>query len=266
MTDWLKRNSEQAAQYTNAAAGVGAAVAGAGGGPLAVLTGAAAALLPIATDYTARQLSKAQRGRVDRVIVLAAEELKRVVAEEGCRLRSDGFFDEQPDGRHFGREAAEGVLTVARDSYQERRLPFIGHLLVLIALHEYITPEFAHRLIRLSDELSWTQFVLLAAIERRELIQPPDLRIGHSERSWASWSISNELYDLCWERNLVGAPRLESDGIPYPNMQLRDQELTTGGVAVFGHLGLEDVGSLDIERVWRLAVQERDVHDPGDTA
>jgi hypothetical protein len=167
-----------------AAAGLGALVAG----PDGIMAGAVVGpSLSLALKQTVAQLSGWAGGRqVERVseaIRSAAGDLERLQAE-GWEIRED--FREQAGFReragHAGRaseaaqEVAEGILQTVAFSYEQRKAPYLGHLLASIAVRPDLLVADAHRLTRLVGELSYRQLACLAAIGTREMELDAGLR------------------------------------------------------------------------------------------
>jgi len=212
-----------------------------------------AILAPVVADVLERALSPRQRSRVQRLGSLAD---KAVIARinGGEAPRADGFFEREPSGRNAGAEAIEAVLNLARDSYEELKLPFIANLLAAITFDTGLTSNVANRLIVLAEQLTWTQYVLLAAIERRESIPVPDVMIGGADlTSWEGWAVHRQLVELR-ERDLIAAHNAKTAvGVEYTNWTLTDQQLVRGGRLLHNVLRLGDIGPLDVASVWRSA-------------
>src|SRR5581483_4662925 len=60
-------------------------------------------------------------------------------------------------------ELVEATLVAAADTYEERKLPYLAHLLAAITFEPGITHAHANRLITVADQLSYRQLVELAA-------------------------------------------------------------------------------------------------------
>src|SRR5450755_753023 len=186
---------------------------------LATYLGAAAVMAPPVTDFLARALSHRERDRGERLTEMGRDAYLRNVSDGAIR-RQDGFFVRDPSGRSAADEAIEAVLIVAKSSYEERKLPYLAHLLGRVPFDVALTAPVANRVIRMAEELSWTQYVLLAAI-RQESPTLPDVQIG-SHSDWESWSVHGQLAELR-ERGLIGSKMLKTGwgGVAYPDVGLR---------------------------------------------
>lgn len=208
---------------------------------------AAVPLNAVAHDLIHRVVSDRQRARVVTVVEHAA----RVVAEaeqKGAKIRSDGFFEDR-DGRWTATEAAEAVLIAASNTPQELKLPHLGHMLAFFTVVDALNPSSAGWLLKQAEELTWTQYVLLAAIANRD-ITLPDREIvvqGGAGRSWDELFIADQLQDLgSFHRALIyggeRTTRLTGTPIPGGNMSASKQNLTNTGRMLSHALDVESIG------------------------
>lgn len=219
-----------------------------------VAMGIGAASLPAISDFLSRALSHRERTRVEQLVEAAGVTYKRMISD-GLTLRQDGFFDANPvTGRSSNDETVEAVLTVAKNAYEERKLPFMAHLLAVLPFDEALTPGVANWCIGLAEQLSWTHYVLLAAIERHEKVSIPQVEIG-KPNSFEGWAIHSQAWELR-ERSLITSKPKDGWGTKIPNHDLPDQRLTKGGRLLFNVLGLEEVGSLDVAGILLRVVQD----------
>ena len=145
----------------------GAAV-GTIGGPAGVVGGAAAgvvvtrALMQVGDEIEGRLTGPAQRERMGGALFVAFQEIEaRLAANE--QPRRDGFFEADNEReRPVAEELLEGVLLRAGDSYEQKRVPFLGRLYASVAFQEDISPAYSHYLLRVADRLSFRQLALLA--------------------------------------------------------------------------------------------------------
>jgi hypothetical protein len=144
----------------------GAAV-GTLGGPAGVVGGAATgvavtrALLRVGDEIEERVSGPAQRARMGGALLIAYEHIRQRI-ETGEEPRGDGFFEPRDDGqRPAADELLEGVLLRAGDSYEQKRVEYLGRLYASIAFRSEISPGYAHYLLRVADRLSYRQFLLL---------------------------------------------------------------------------------------------------------
>jgi hypothetical protein len=100
--------------------------------------------------------------------------VERLRAGEG--LRDDGFFD-QPrteDQRTAAEEVLEGVLSKARDAYEQRKAERIGDLYSFFAVSPDISPPHANYLLELAGRLTYLQLLLLGLFGVEDRSGAPD--------------------------------------------------------------------------------------------
>ena len=147
-------------------ASVGVLVAGPGG---AILGGAAGsafsqAIGALGHDITEQLLSPREEARVGYVLTLAISEvLERV--EQGEELRSDGFFDSGQTARSSAEEVVDHILLRSRQEPEERKLPYMAHLIASIAFDSSIDVHMAHQITRAAEQLTYRQLCLLRLAE-----------------------------------------------------------------------------------------------------
>lgn len=239
----------------------GAALGGAlGGPPGAVLGSAAGASLEAALrEVASRWLSDREQVRVGAAATYARQAIEARLAD-GEEPRDDGWFDAQPRGRSAADELLEGTLLIARRQHQERKVQFIGRLMGNLCFESGIDEFVGDWLLRQADELSWTQYVLLAAIGVPSVTLPAaDVQAGIQD--WASWGMHEQLADLGYaRRELVGAPSRTTArmGLSLPNTTMSELTLRSGGQLLFELMSLADVPPADInDALYRLAADEQ---------
>jgi hypothetical protein len=153
------------------------------GGPVGVAAGAASgvvvtrALKHVGAEIQKRLLAPRQRIRAGAAFAVAADEInERLHAGEDAR--DDGFFQESGQ-RSSAEELLEGVLLHAATEYEERKVPYLGRLYASLAFRADVTPAQAHFLLRLADQLTYRQYVMLAIFGST-----------HAERVELAWQVS----------------------------------------------------------------------------
>lgn len=204
---------------------VGAAAGGAVGligGPIGVLGGAATgvavakAVNRIGAEIHDRLLGPRQRQRAGLALGTAVTELSQSV-DRGVALRDDGFFVTDPgDSRGPGDELLEGVLLRAMNAYQERKVPYLGRFYASVAVRADISPAYAHLLLRLADQMTYRQFVLLAYLSNLQDDGLPNR--SEDPDSKGAWYLPDglgaELKELGDEMGLLGIKRPDAPPIP----------------------------------------------------
>jgi hypothetical protein len=128
-----------------------------------------------ADEFAARQLGPVERARISRTYNRAVEALvERLRNGEG--LRNDGFFDHarEEDERTAADDVLEGVLSKARDAYEQRKAERLGDLFAFIATRADITPAHANYLLELVGRLTYLQLLLLGIFAQDDRSRLPD--------------------------------------------------------------------------------------------
>lgn len=165
---------------------VGAAALGAAG------TAAAKILKNIGQEVSERLLGPREKVRVGAVLALAADEInKRIVSGE--KVRTDGFFDDKPSGRSDAEEVAESVLLRSQREPEEKKIPYMAHLLSNVAFDPQISAHMAHQIIKAAEQLTYRQLCVLKLAVTKQVW---GLRNGDYR---GQGSFTKELYQVLYE-------------------------------------------------------------------
>ena len=132
----------------------GAALLGAGG------TAVALALKNIGQEASARLLGPREEVRIGGVLAIAAGEIRQRL-EAGESFRTDGFFEQKQKGRSDAEEVAESVLLTCQREPEEKKIPYMGHLLSNVAFDAAISVHMAHQITKAAEQLTYRQLCLL---------------------------------------------------------------------------------------------------------
>ncbi len=164
---------------------VGAAGAGIGG----VIV--AKTLNKVGQEISTRLLSPREKVRVGGVMALSTLEIEKRISE-GETIRSDGFFDTNPNGRSNADEVVESVLLKSQREPEEKKLPYLAHLYANIAFSEEISTPMAHQLIKGVNQLTYRQLCILRLCAMKKI---PLREKDYREES----SFPKELYQVLYE-------------------------------------------------------------------
>ncbi len=177
-----------------ASAAMGFLVAGPAG---AAVGGTAAAAISMAwrqlgSEIAARLLSPREEARVGFVLAHAAAEIQERI-KIGETLRDDGFFDPQKVGRSDAEEVAESVLLTSQREPEEKKLPYMAHLLANLAFDSTIGVHMAHQVTNAAEQLTYRQLCILrlATVKHRFALRDTDYRDQPS--------FSRPLYQILYE-------------------------------------------------------------------
>lgn len=195
---------------------------------------------------------------MDAAVVLIADDAKHR-AEDGDRIRDDGFFDEHGDLRPDAEELLEGVLRHAAEAYEERKVLVLARFYSGLAHDESVDAPQAHLLLRQIAALTYRQIVALSVFDQRSryadfLIQTHAIHTETSGHPGGDPTVQVELSDLA-AGQLLGAESSAGQVVPL--------SATVGGIGNipanvgYGQLALLSGGET-IARLARLATAVSD--------
>lgn len=169
-TDALKRMLEAGASLGGATTGamVGAAITG----PVGIPGGAAAGwaveqLMKVGGEYARRRLSQREVMRAGNVLLLAQQEIS-VRLMNGEEPRQD-LRQEVSPGRSPAEELAEAALRAAGHTHEERKLPYLAHLVAALTFEPGVSHAHANQLMGLADDLTYRQLAVLSVYDEIDL-------------------------------------------------------------------------------------------------
>jgi hypothetical protein len=206
----------------------------------------------MASEIRHRILGPREEKRVGATLAFAADRIRERL-EAGDEVRTDGFFDAGDGGRSSGDEVAEGVLIIAQREAQERKLKFLGNLLANVAFDPTIDRDHANVLMRLAEDLSYRQFLVLAVNLKHqrglEQLEAGDESAGDYAKTGGvvlSEDFRQELYDL-YVLGLVGPEESAGFWLGPQNVYPFVLEITAVGLRLAELLGLDDAPTEDVK-------------------
>jgi hypothetical protein len=174
-----------------AAGPAGAALLGAGGAAAAKL------LKDIGSEISERFLSSREKVRVGGVLAIAAVEIKQRI-ENGEEIRDDGFFENKADKRSSAEEVVESILLKSQSEPEEKKIPYMGHLIANLAFHKEYSIEMAHQISKAVEQLTYRQLCLLklSVIKNNINLREENYR-GQNTFSKELYQILYEYLELC---------------------------------------------------------------------
>jgi hypothetical protein len=163
----------------------------------------------VGADMYRRLVGPREVVRVGAVAAYAGAAIKEQLGS-GALPRDDGFFGQDAvSNRSSADEVLEGILLKARDSYEEKKLIYIGRLYASIAFTPSINSAQANHLITLSGQLTYRQLVVISIGGRQAFTHNPILRDKNftSDESRVGLtsnvtSLMTEVFDL-YQRGLI---------------------------------------------------------------
>ena len=160
----LRRAIDEGVEITGGA--IGSALGLISGDPaLAPVLGAAgvaagSALRQVGNEFAGRVLGPRERKRLGAAVsVIASDIHKRTL--RGEKVRTDGFFTENPNKRSDAEEVAESVLLKCQREPEEKKIQYMGHFFANVAFDPQISAEMAHQLAKHAEQMTYRQFCIL---------------------------------------------------------------------------------------------------------
>jgi hypothetical protein len=176
----------------------------------------------------------------------------------GDQIRDDGFFTLEDGRRRPSEEAAEAVLVAVRDEAEARKVRYLGYLLANLIFEPAVDARTAHATVAEAEDLTYTQFCLLALVKRKQQFPlPPSEGQGEIRDSWEAVTVRNEFHDLGFTHRALMATRPSDTGLSTKSLSFLtdtpcDQELRGRGELLVALMELEwipDEDLLGVERV-----------------
>ena len=168
-------------------------------GPEGALVGGAAgsgltmALQWLGQEMSSRLLGPREEQRLGYVFALAAAEIAERI-EAGGQVRKDGFFSASQPGRSDGEEVWESILMKSQREPEEKKLPYMAHLLANLAFESGVGVHMGHQVTKTAEQLTYRQLCILKLIMKKEQY---DLRKNDYRK--VEGGFAPELYQLFYE-------------------------------------------------------------------
>jgi hypothetical protein len=133
---------------------LGAAFLGAAGSSAVIV------LRKAGNELKERLLSPREEVRVGSVVAIAADSIKKRI-DAGEQLRTDNFFEQNPNKRSDADEVTENVLLKSQRETEEKKIPYTAKFLSAVAFDKNISAAYAHQLIKTVEKLTYRQLCLL---------------------------------------------------------------------------------------------------------
>ena len=140
----------------------GTLLAGPVGAAAGGVIGAAAtmAFKSVGHELSSRVLSPREQARVGGVYVLAAAEIIKK-CENGEKVRDDGYFGTGDFERSDAEEVWESTLLKSQKEPEEKKLPYMAHLLANLAFETEISAAMAHQMTKMAESMTYRQLCIL---------------------------------------------------------------------------------------------------------
>ena len=158
----------------------------------AISTAASTMFQSIGHEISSRWMAPREQARVGGVFGLAAMEIVQR-CEGGEQFRDDGFFDLGDTGRSDAEEVWESILVKAQREPEEKKLPYMAHLLANVAFNSRINAAMAHQMTKAAEVMTYRQLCILRLTAAKERF---NLR---SQSFRESTPLYVDLYQLVYE-------------------------------------------------------------------
>lgn len=159
-------------------------------------TAVALTLRKVGAEITDRVLAKRETLRVGMVLGLTAKYTQKRL-DEGDKIRDDGFFDTDLVDRSEADEVFEGVLIKCQQEHEERKLPYLSHLITSFAFNNGIGLPLANHLLKVAGSLTYRQLCLLEAFKLRNQLKLRTTDYSKSEKiNLEVIQVLDEIYEL----------------------------------------------------------------------
>ena len=213
-THMLQDGAELVGALTGAAVGLV-------GGPEGAMFGAAAGV--VATKALGRlgteiidRVGDVEAIRVGAAATVIAADVD-ALTRDGRRPRDDGFFEPRGTRRPAADDLLEGVLRQAGATYEENKVPLLAHLYAGVAYSD-LAPADAQYLLRLADQVTYRQLVVLAVFARdQHVVELTRATVGRDEgRTRPSSGVALEIDNLA-DRGVIGVQVAGGDQVARPS-------------------------------------------------
>ena len=144
-------------------------------------------------ELSSRLLGPREEQRLGYVYTLAAAEIADRIGA-GEQVREGGFFGENPSGRSAAEEVWESILMKSQRESEERKLPYMAHLLANLAFEPGVGSHMAHQITKTAEQLSYRQLCILSLIMTKETYS-----LRKSDYRNEGGTFPTELYQLFYE-------------------------------------------------------------------
>jgi len=164
------------------------------------------------------------------------------------KARNDGFFDSDPTGRSKATELLEGVLLKCRDSYEEKKVKYLGYFYANVAFSS-TDPTIANYIISIVGRLTYTQLCCISLFANRASfsLSAHNYQADRSIPSWTTAFLLQEIYEL----SIAGLVMSEVGNIVVGPASITPAKmiLTALGENVFQLMSLSEVPRSDVDNL-----------------
>lgn len=164
-------------------------------------------LQTVGDDMVSRALSAYERNRVDRTYAEIINKIKQKL-DSGLFPRDDDYWAPKYEGISDANILLEGVLTKARDEYEEKKRRYYPNLCANMCFTEHLPYERLNTILKLFEQLTYRQLQILAYVNQRGKIETAkwDTHLKVVEEAYKYFDIYYDVFNL-YNINLLRQPR-----------------------------------------------------------
>lgn len=183
---------------------VGALIGGAILGPAGAALGAIAGttvqkvLETIGNEIQKRALSTSEAKKVGTAYSLTQKFIEEKL-NNNRKLRNDDFFQNKVNDRSPAEEILEGTILAAQREFEERKIVYMSKMYANIVFSPEISREMANYLIKLAEQMTYRQIIILQSIGTAKFSFPPmplQKTAYNSVSGISNVAIAAEIFDL----------------------------------------------------------------------
>ena len=204
------------------------------------------ALTRLGNEITARLLSPREQARVGYVLAQTAKNIHDLL-DQGEVLRTDGFFDADNGNRSDAEEIAESLLLKCQREAEEKKLPYMAHLLANLAFTPKISAAVAHQITKIAEQLTYRQLCILklAATKDEFKLRTTD----YSDQQTFSYELSQVLFECIDLSNRYWIGFGNSTTLAIPMINPSEIVLQGFGGVAYSMMRLEVIPKQDVKLV-----------------
>jgi len=207
-------------------------------------------------EFFDRHLAQRQGTRAAAAFAVATVEIDRRLAQ-GEMPRTD--FTSYPTEDSDAAEVLEGTLLTAANSYEQRKVPYVGKFFANLAFDASVSPSLANLVLKLLDRLTYGQLRVLATLHDQAYLDR--LVLVSAERSEGVFQSCDDVIAEMDELTSMGLMGVgQADGQVYPltaviegsswgRMELWRARLSPLGARIHDLLGLEEMPNAERDAV-----------------
>ena len=135
----------------------------------------------IGNELSEKLLSPREEIRIGATYSLALDEIQDSI-KKGKELRTDDFYENRNGDRSKAETLLDGTLLKARNEYEEKKIKYYSNFLANLNFDESISFEKGNTLLRIMEQLSYRQIVILGYFSNIENIDTNQWMVSFAQK------------------------------------------------------------------------------------